>query len=219
MLYVVHTGAAQLGTVRRTQDSAILAHPIMEAMADTFRAVDEWYEFSYGPTWSGQYGVKVLYYLDESTLATAPAHPMNPHPMAWFRENHLGNRFFYTPMVHNASGVNSTAGNDFFTSMTLRGLEYLAGYQTTSIRMNGRGLYHNNERVKGVRMLRRGEALRIETEGRHRLEILDMRGRRLHVVTGRGQASHRPGALSRPGMYVVKVSSGRTAYTQRVMVQ
>jgi hypothetical protein len=217
MLYVVHSSSAQLGTVRKTQDPVILNHPIMEALPDTFRAVDEWYEFSYGPTWSGPHGVKVMYNLDESTLTSPLEHPMNPHPMAWYRENHLGNRFFYTGMIHNAAGVNSTAGNDFFTSMTLRALEYLAGYTTTSIYLNGRGVYSHQK--GNVQLIRRGEGLKVEAEGPYRVEVRTLQGRVLHRAAGKGNATFRPEALRKSGMYVVRISTPSGQYSQRIMVQ
>lgn len=216
MQYVVHSSSAQLGTVRKTPDTTILAHPIMAAMADTFRAVDEWYEFGYAPTWGD---ARVMYYLDESTLSNPLAHPMNPHPMAWFRESPVtGNRFFYTPMIHNSAGVNSTAGNDFFASMILRALEYLAGYQPTSIKLNGQGMYHNKEHVKGVRFIRDG-SLTIDAEGAYRVEVRSLQGRLLYRGSGKGSGVHNPGALRKAGMYVVRVAVKSGSYTQRVMVQ
>jgi hypothetical protein len=223
MLYVVHSGSAQAGTIRRTTDAAILNHPIWrgnasnpQALPDTFRVPsDEWYEFSYGPTWPD---ARVLYYADESTFPTAPQHPMDPHPMAWYRESPVtGNRFFYTPLMHTNAGINSTAGSDFFTSMTLRALEYLAGYDTSGTSINGRAVY--NHQAGGIQYLRRSEALKVTAIGAYRLQVLDMGGRQLFRANGKNSGTYRPAALKKPGMYVVRVTGKSGTYAQRVMVQ
>jgi hypothetical protein len=223
MQYVVHTGAAQSGTVHRNDTAGVPLDPrIMEGLPASFTGSDEWYEYGKSPfTWPD---VRVMYYLNESGLSSPISAHFSPHPMAWYREEpNNKTRFFFTPMIHAPAGVNSQQGNDFFPSLTLRALEWVAGYQPTSIKLNGEGLYHNSEKVKGVRHYRRGEDLRVESEGPYRLEIRDMRGRLLFRAAGRGSETHRPAALRQPGMYVVKVAT-RTegkpaAYSQRVMVQ
>jgi hypothetical protein len=191
----------------------------MAGLPDTVRIPsDEWYDFAYAPFFAD---ARVMYILDEATLpAPLPAEArMNPHPSTWYREAANGNRFFYTALVHNASGVNLAAGNDYFASMMLRALEYLAGYQTTSIRLNGQGMYDNTEKVKGVRFLRAGEPLRVESDGAYRLELRDLRGRLLYRASGRGAGTHSTQALRIPGLYVVKVAGKSGRYSQRVMVQ
>jgi hypothetical protein len=220
MQYRVHSSTAQAGTVRRTTDTAILAHPIMQGLPDTVRIPsDEWYDFAYAPLFSE---AKVMYYLDESSLPSPLplAARMDPHPSTWYREASNGNRYFYTALVHNASGVNATAGNDYFTSMMLRALEYLAGYEEPSaIRMNGRGMYNNTEKVKGVQFIKDG-ALKMDTDVPYQVELRNLQGKLLFKANGRaGKASYNVAALSKPGMYVVKVASRKGNYSQRVMVQ
>jgi type 1 glutamine amidotransferase len=219
MQYHVHAGGAQAGTIRKTTVDSIRNAPIMAGLPDTVRIPsDEWYDFAYAPLFAD---ARVMYYLDESTLPTPlPAEArMNPHPSTWYREASNGNRYFYTALVHNASGVNLTQGNDYFTSMMLRALEYLAGYQpAASIRLNGNGMYHNNDKVKGLRFIRDGR-LHVESETPFRVELRSMQGRLLFSAPGRGRASYDPPALKQPGMYVVKVASKKGSYSQRVMVQ
>jgi hypothetical protein len=216
MQYRVHAGSAQAGTVRKTTVDSIRNAPIMAGLPDTVRIPsDEWYDFGYAPLFAD---ARVMYYLDESTLPTQlPAEAkMNPHPSTWYREASTGHRYFYTALVHNTSGVN--LGSDYFASLVLRGLEYLAGYQTTAIRLNGNGMYHNNERVKGIQFIRNGH-LKVESDAPFRLELRSMQGRLLYSASGRGKGSFTPPALKQNGMYVVKVSSKSGSYSQRVMVQ
>ncbi|MCD6025008.1 MAG: hypothetical protein K0Q91_1924 [Fibrobacteria bacterium] len=219
MQYHVHAGAAQAGTIRKSAVDSIRNAPIMAGLPDTVRIPsDEWYDFAYAPLFAD---ARVMYYLDESTLPTPlpAAARMSPHPSTWYREASNGHRYFYTALVHNASGVNLTQGNDYFSSMMLRALEYLAGYQDPSgIKLNGEGMYHNNDLVKGLRFIRDG-ALKLDLKGPYRVELLSMQGRVLFRATGRGKASFNPPALRRTGVYVVRVVAPRQKpFTQRVMV-
>ena len=220
MQYRVHAGSAQAGTIRKTTVDSIKNAAIMSGLPDTVRIPsDEWYDFAYAPLFAD---ARVMYYLDEATLTTQlPAEAkMNPHPSTWYREGSNGNRYFYTALVHNASGVNLTSGNDYFASMMLRALEYLAGYQTTSIRLNGDGMYDNTEKVKGLRFIRDGR-LKVDSDAPFRLELRSLQGRLLFTGNGRGgrdQASFSPPALRQAGMYIVKVASKKGSYSQRVMV-
>lgn len=216
MRYIVHTEDAQNGTVHLNDTSAHPIDPrITQGLPTSFTGSDEWYEFGYSPfTWPD---VRVIYYLDESTLNNPLPNPMDPHPMAWYREDPTNlTRFFYTPMIHAPAGVNSAQGNDFFPSMILRALEWVANYQdtTTSIYLNGRGLL-NNDRVFHFT----GRRLNVKTDGPYRLEIRSPQGRLLFRVNGKGNESHRPAAFQKPGMYVVRVASPERTFTQRVMVQ
>jgi hypothetical protein len=220
MRYLIHSTAVQAGTIRRrTSDPFVTNHPIMQSMPDTFRVPsDEWYDWeTTAPTYPD---IKVMYDLDETTLSTAPTHPMNPHPMAWFRENPVTrNRYFYTPLVHSAPGVTSTAGNDFFASLMMRAMEYVAGYDTTGVFLNGRGVYESGKHQAQV--LRRGDVLKLKVDAPYRLQLVDLKGRVLFSASGRGgrEYSYRPDALRKPGVYVIRVASKSGSYSQRVMVQ
>lgn len=210
--YILHSSAAQTGKVGRTTDQSILNLPIMQALADSFSGQDEWYEFAAtAPTWPD---VKVMYYLNEKSLARPLEHPMDPHPMAWFREDRRGNRFFYTAMIHTSAGVNSTAGNDFFPSLVLRALEYTAGYSPTTITLNGQGLYNGGTYMH----LTRGD-LRVEHQEPYRLEIRSLQGRLLYSGNGEGPKTHRVEGLLEPGLYFISISSRKHVHTQKVMVQ
>jgi hypothetical protein len=218
MQYHVHAGSAQAGTIRKTTVDSIRNGTVMAGLPDTVRIPsDEWYDFAYAPLFAD---AQVMYYLDENTLPTPlpAAARMNPHPSTWYREASNGHRYFYTALVHNSSGVNLTAGNDYFTSLMLRALEYLAGYQSTAIRLNGAGMYHNTEKVKGIQFIRNGQ-LKVESDAPFRLELRSMQGRLLYSASGRNSGLFNPPALKQNGMYVVKVSSKKGSYSQRVMVQ
>lgn len=217
MRYNIHSTPVQPGVIRKTTDPTVLAHPIMQAMADTFRVPsDEWYDWE---TTAPTYGdIRVMYNLDETTLANAPSHPMNPHPMAWYRENPVTkNRFFYTPLVHSSPGVTSVAGNDFFASLMMRALEYVAGYDTTStaISMNGDKLSNFNPHPY---VFVRNE-LKISATGAFKVEIVSLQGRTLFRASGKNNGSYRPALLRKPGVYLVKISAKGGAYSQRIMVQ
>jgi Trehalose utilisation len=211
MRYILHSVAAQTGKVGKTANQAVLALPIMQALPDSFSGQDEWYEFATtAPTWPQ---AQVMYYLNEASLATPLSTPMNPHPMAWFRQDERGNRFFYTPLIHAAAGVNSTQGNDFFPSLVLRALEYVAGYQSTSIRLNGKGLHGGNSWMHVDR-----QGLVVESEEPYRLEIFSMDGKRLHAAGGVGGERHSH-LFARPGFYVVKMATRSATLTQRVLAR
>ncbi len=218
MAYFVHSTAAQAGKIGKTTDPVVLAHPIMQGLPDTFAVpLDEWYEFNYGATWSD---VHVMYNLNERSLTTQLGAPMNPHPMAWYRENPVThNRFFYTALVHSSSGVTSTAGNEFFPSLMLRALEYVAGYDTTAaaISLNGNGLGKN---AKSCLYLMNHE-LKVDSKEPYRLEVRTLQGKLLYSNNGKGQGREtlRPEAFRKAGFYVVKIASKSGIYVQRVMVQ
>lgn len=213
MAYNAHSTSAQAGTIRRSTADSIRNHPIMSGLPDTVRIPsDEWYDFEYPDAWKD---ARVMYNLDESTLPTQlpTASRMNPHPSAWFRENHLGNRFFYTGLVHSASGVNLTAHNDFFASLMLRGLEYVAGYQPTSIALNGEGLFNGKAWLHVA-----NRSLTITSSEPYQLEIHSLAGKLLFSAKGAGGENY-AGVFSKSGFYVVKVVTKTAAYTQRVMAQ
>lgn len=215
MGYRVHAGNAQAGTIHKTTDTAVLSQPIMAGLPDTMRIpADEWYDFSYVPLFAD---AKVLYYLDEASLPTAlpTTASMNPHPSSWFRQASNGNRYFYTALVHNASGVNLTSGNDYYISMMLRALEYLAGYQTTPISINGNGVYKNQ---KSVLYMTNGE-LKIDSKDAYKMEVRSMQGKLLYSGRGKGQQTYRLDALQNAGFYVVKIAGKSGIYSQRVMIR
>ncbi len=216
MQYIVHTAAAQSGTVHRNDTSAVPLDPrIMEGLPTSFTGSDEWYEYGKSPfTWPD---VRVMYYLNEASLSNPISAHFSPHPMAWYREEpNNKTRFFFTPMIHAPAGVNSQQGNDFFPSLILRALEWVANYTDTSssIFLNGR-ILRNAEQAIHIN----GGNLEIRAEGAWRLEVRSLQGRVLYRTSGTGTQTHRPAAFQKPGMYVVRVSSPQGNFTQRVMVQ
>lgn len=126
MRYDSHSGGVQHGTMFKTDDLDVLNSPIMEGLPDEFSGTDEWYDFEYGITFED---ANVMYNLDESTLEKPLGRPMDPHPMAWYREDDVGSRYFYTGIVHTVAGAES----DFFQSLLIRALEWVAGYEEAEV--------------------------------------------------------------------------------------
>jgi len=214
MRYHVHTVAAQPGKMNITTDAAIKALPVLQGMDASFTGTDEWYDFDLPPRapapalWAD---CKVTYYLDESTLATAPTRPMNPHPMSWIREDGKKNRFYYSAFVHSDQGSSS----DFFHSALLRGLEYVAGYDTeVSVSSEGNSIRNqlNLAYVTGSR------ELRVDAEGHHMLEILSAQGKVLESQEGMGPRTYRPSAFTKAGVYYVRYKGEGVRYAQRILV-
>jgi hypothetical protein len=109
--------------------------------------------------------------------------------------------------------VNSTQGNDFFPSLVLRGVEYVAGYQSTSIRLNGKGLYGGKSWMHRDR-----QGLVVDAQGPYHLEAFSMDGKKLYTAGGLGGERH-SGLFARPGFYLVKVITQSASYTQKVLVR
>lgn len=220
MRYFVHTGASQNGTIFRTPDASLHGLPILQGMDTVFTTNDEWYEFYYAPlwgdtaNWNANANVRVLYYLNEASLATPLEHPMTPHPMAWIREAPTGNRFFFTSLVHTGSG----AGTEFMYSLLLRALEYAAGHSPTSIALNGRNVGRTaDEGGAGLYIVNDGTLTLSATEP-YVLGVYSLGGERLFQARGRGGDIHRPGALRDPGVYIVRVTAPSGTWARRILV-
>jgi hypothetical protein len=214
MRYHVHSTSAQQGVMNITTDATIRAHPILAGMDATFTGTDEWYDFDLlprappPPYWAD---CKVIYYLDESTLAVKPSRPMNPHPMAWYREDEQKNRFFYAAYIHSDAGSNS----DFFHSSLLRGLEYVAGYDdTTPITAQGNSI----RTFKNMSYITNSRELRVELDGKYRLSIYSAKGRKLFSAEGEGRKAYNPPTFEKAGLYIVKLESKSAKVSQRLMI-
>jgi hypothetical protein len=183
-------------------------------MDASFTGTDEWYDFDLPPRapapalWAD---CKVTYYLDESTLATAPTRAMDPHPMSWIREDAKKNRFYYSGFVHSDQGSSS----DFFHSALLRGLEYLAGYDSVvSVSSGGNSLRGQRE----VAYVTGGRELRVEAAGPHTLTILSARGETLERLEGIGPLTYRPAAFAKAGVYCIRYRGDGVRYARRILV-
>lgn len=214
MRYHVHSVAAQPGKLTITADPAVRAHPILQGMDETFTATDEWYDFDLPPRapapaqWAD---CKVTYYLDEATLATTPTRPMNPHPMAWFREDFRRNRFYYSAFVHSDAG----SASDFFYSSLLRGLEYLAGYDSSvSVSSQGNSIRTQN----GLSYITASRELRVEAAGPYKVEVFSTAGRTVARMEGEGPALYRPAAFRQAGVYYLRYAGKGLHFTQRILV-
>lgn len=214
MRYHMHSVAAQPGKMNITTDAAIKALPVMQGMDASFSGTDEWYDFDLPPRapapalWAD---CKVTYYLDESSLATAPTRPMNPHPMSWIREDSKKNRFYFSAFVHSDQGSSS----DFFHSSLLRGLEYLAGYDTVvSVSSWGNPIRTGRD----LAYITGSRGLRVDALGPHKLDILSVRGKVLQRLEGQGPRTYLPAAFAKAGVYYVRYQGRGIGYTQRILV-
>jgi Trehalose utilisation len=217
MRYALHGAGTPAGTIRRTLDTAVRNHPIMQGLPDTMRvSADEWYTFTLdAPTWPQ---VRVLYHLDESSLSTAlePGFSMPVHPMAWYREDAVtGNRFFYTGLIHQNPG-GTTAFAEFYAGLVLRGLEYLAGYSPTSIATDG----YNQSASQGF-AVRDGTLMVTAAPGageRYVVTLHETDGRVVFKARAEGTHTFRPEVLRKSGVYIARVSSSAGSFNRKIVV-
>ena len=150
-----------------------------------------------------------MYYLNEKSLPTALPDPMGTHPAAWYREDSKQNHYFYSIFAHDQTG----AASDFFGSILMRSMEYVATYNPTPI-VNGNAIHKN-----GVIYLSSQRALQVESKGTHRLKIWSVQGKLLYSAQGQGAKVYRPEAFRNPGVYLAKVESKDGIFSQKVMIQ
>lgn len=217
MRYENHPSGTPSGTITKTTDAAILAHPIMKGLPTNFTGEDEWYEFSsdskiFKPEWNW----KIMYNLTSVGSPRSPAPPN--HPAAWFREDQVGTRFFYTTIIHTQDGANSA----FFKSLLLRALEFTAGptppsYPSpcvTSISSPGAAMATQ----PGLAFITTGRELRVELDDEYRLSIWSPTGKELYSLEGSGRKSYSPTTFENPGLYFVKIETRTRNFTQKIMI-
>lgn len=217
MRYALHGSGTPTGTVTKTTNTDVLAHPIMKGLPNTFTGADEWYEYNtdskiFIPAWNW----KIMYYL---TSVASPRSPGPPnHPAAWFREDPNGTRYFYSIFIHTQDGANS----DFFKSVLLRALEYVAGptppnYPSpcvTTISSPGAAAATQ----PGLAFITSGRELRVDQEGAYRVSIWNADGKHLETLEGAGSRSFFPSAFAKQGLYVVTVDNGARRFTQKFLI-
>jgi hypothetical protein len=219
MRYAVHGAGTPTGTVEKTKDTSVLSKPIMKGLPTTYTTPDEWYEYTldskiFQPAWNW----KIMYYLTAVDAARSPGPPN--HPAAWFREDELGTRFFYSIFIHTQDGANS----DFFKSVLLRALEYVAGptpstypaaCQTpTPIASEGAA----RATQPGFSFVTTSRELRVDLDGDYRLSVWSPSGRELFSLDGSGKRSYNPEPFRDPGLYVVKIETRGGNFLQKIMV-
>lgn len=217
MRYALHGSGTPTGTVTKTSDAAVLAHPIMKGLPATFTGSDEWYEFNtdskiFDTAWHWN----IMYRL---TSVSSPRSPGPPnHPAAWFREDKNGSRYFYSIFIHTQDGANSA----FFKSILLRALEYVAGptppgYPSpcvTSISSKGAAMATQ----PGQSFVTTGRELRVELDEDYRLSVWSTTGKELYAVQGSGRKSYAPTPFRNPGLYLIKIETKARNFTQKIMV-
>lgn len=217
MRYALHGAGTPTGTVTKTTDAAVLNHPIMKGLPNSFTGADEWYEYNTdSKIFIPSFNWKIMYYL---TSVASPRSPGPPnHPAAWFREDPNGSRYFYSIFIHTQDGANS----DFFKSILLRALEYVAGptppgYPSpcvTSISSEG-GARAPQPFTSFVTSNRE---LRVEVDGEYRLSIWSPEGKELYAIQGAGRKTYAPAPFRNKGLYVVQIDGSTRSFTQKILV-
>lgn len=217
MRYALHGSGTPTGTVEKTKDAEVLASPIMRGLPTTYTTSDEWYEYNtdskiFQPAWNW----KIMYYLASVSSPRSPGPPN--HPAAWFREDESGTRFFYSIFIHTQDGANS----DFFKSVLLRALEYVAGptpsgYPSpcvTSISSEGAAAATR----PGLSFVTTNRELRVELDGDYQLSIRSPSGKEIFSLFGSGKKTYSPTPFRDPGLYVVKIETKARNYIQKIMI-
>jgi hypothetical protein len=225
MRYHVHSLGAQSGKMTKTTDQSILSKAIVAGLDNEFVTTDEWYDFELPPNGTAAAkwpNARVIYYLDENSLANkpAPSRSMNPHPMAWYRDDTVKtatapnniNHFFFASYGHSELGVKS----DFFHSSILRAMEYAAGYSDSGVSINISG--NPIQTWKGVSFITQSKLLSVSENGVYTLSILSANGKVLTNYNGNGPKTFAPVAFKKAGIYFVKFKSKSKSFSQRVMV-
>jgi type 1 glutamine amidotransferase len=216
MWYMDHKDGSQPGTIHVTTDPAVSKLPVLEGLDAKFTGSDEWYSFDMkpwhaveAPTWKD---CKVLYTLDEKSVANLTDKMGAYHPVAWIREDALKNRFFFTTLIHSDAGANS----DFYHGLILRALEYAAGYRDP-VSMGGAAVSHGEGTFATS-----SREIRVDAQGPYTLTVRSALGQVLYSAAGNGDGPrvHAPAALSKAGLYFITLESGNRsgAVSQRVMV-
>lgn len=210
MRYILHGSGTPTGRVERTRDAAVLTQPVMQGLPDTFSAADEWYPYdATSKVLDPAGGCRVMYYL--ANAQSLDRQPLGVHPVAWFREDSVHTRYFFSTFVHFPSGVQS----DWFRSILLRALEYTAGEAAPSVlRSDGRPM-PASERAP---FLLAGGRLTVDLPGAYSLSILSPLGKPLYRVRAEGRRTFAPRPLSRPGLYLIRVDAPASRYVRRVLV-
>jgi type 1 glutamine amidotransferase len=209
MRYLNHPAGTPQGTVNRTTDAQVLAHPIMQGLPATFNAVDEWYDYDASSKVLTDPSVKVMY-----TLANAAAinrKPATNHPVAWFREDALKSRFFYATFPHTPDAANST----WFQSMLIRSLEFVSGDPATPV-LEAQGASAITH--KGLSFVTSSKALQVNLGGKYQLSIFAPNGRKVFAAKGNGAQRFAPDAFAKPGLYLVQVTSRSQNLKQEILI-
>jgi type 1 glutamine amidotransferase len=213
MWYMDHKDGSQPGTIHATTDPVLSKLPVLDKLDKTFTGSDEWYSFDMkpwhaveSPTWKD---CKVLYTLDEKSVAHLTDAMGAYHPVAWIREDALRNRFFYTTLIHSDNGANS----DFYHSLILRALEYVSGYQEP-MALDGAAL----DRPEAPVFAASGRRVDVDVTGDFALSVWSAAGKRLYAVSGNGKRSYAPAALAEPGLYLLRLESKAGTVSRRVMM-
>jgi hypothetical protein len=216
MRYALHGAGTPSGTVDLNKDPAIQAMPIVKGLPATFTANDEWYEYTtdskiFKPEWNW----KILYNLSKVAGPRSPEPPN--HPAAWFREDEKATRFFYSIFFHTLDGANS----DFFKSVLLRALEYVAGPTPATGYPASCGPVavapSPQEKFKEPISYMAGRQLKVDLADDYNISIWTQEGRRLGSLSGNGKRTYEMPAIRIPGLYIIKIESNSGIHVRKIM--
>lgn len=210
MRYALHGSGTPEGVMAKTTDAAVLAHPIMAGLPESYTAQDEWYEYLPESKLFTD-GSKVMYYLANAAAMTPPRLPSPIHPVAWFREDANKTRYFYTPFGHTQAAVNS----DWFKSIVLRALEYVSG-DPVSIALTP--ATRSNLLSATPAWLAKGQALPIDILGKYLVTVWSPDGRKLASVPGSDKGSYILAPFAKSGSYIVTVRSTAAQISHRISI-
>lgn len=193
------------GTIVKTTDTTVLANPIMKDLPDSFAATDEWYQ--YDTLAITYHDIKPMYFLENAKALNRAPYPI--HPVAWYREDEIGTRYFYSTCFHEAVAVNTP----FFRTLILRALEYVSG-DPTPVAMKDVAVVPK----AGLAFVTQSSELSVTLEGKYELAVLSAAGTRLYAIQGEGRAAYDVPTLRKPGFYFITIGTATGKYAQRILV-
>jgi type 1 glutamine amidotransferase len=208
MRFALHGSGTPQGRVEATADSAVLASPIMQGLPDHLSMSDEWYEYQLdSKIFDPAMNWKFMYYL-ANAQAINRSPPSPNHPVAWFRTDGNGTRYFYTTMGWSPDFVNG----DFFKSLLLRALEFGAGYDCST------AIANSNAGGKTGLHVTVNRELRVDLDGAYRMSVWSPVGRRLLAAEGSGGRSFSLASIQRKGLCVVKIDTKSGSFTRKILI-
>lgn len=213
MYYDLHGSGVPTGNCAITTDANVLSQPIMKGLKEsfpTFSASDEWYNYeATSPMFDAATHTNFMYYL--TNAKAIGRFPETPHPVAWFREDAVKDRYFYSTFEHDPEQVKS----DWNKSILLRALEYVSNYKDVTISTdNGRTATTG----AGISFITDSRELKVTLPGTYRLSVWSPAGRKLYSANGNGEATFSPSPFKQQGIYFVKVESKEKKLTQRILI-
>jgi hypothetical protein len=197
-------------------------HPVLTGLTNLSNVKDgvisgwteEW--FNWNEYFRGKANVKILLSMDLNSY-NCQCNIRDDHPALWVTDSVGKGRTAYFLGGHG-NEVHSTARGKGLDLLWLNSMKWLAGEfePPTNVEVGDRPIVTPME---GLRI--EGSHVDLAGAGRHTVKVLDLSGRKVLTLTGKGAHSYDLSALiSRQGTYVVKVAaSGRSFAPQKVYLK